>query len=59
MNICCVGFGNIAQAIRGGLLTSGMSSENIACIERHQQKIALLKEKNVKMNQLEHLAAEK
>ena len=51
MNICFVGFGNIAQAIIGGLLKSGMSSENIACIERNQQKIALLKEKNLRMIQ--------
>ena len=38
MNICFVGFGNIAQAIIEGLLKSGISSENIACIERNQEK---------------------
>ena len=56
MNICFIGFGNIAQAIIEGLLKSGMSTENIACIERNQQKIELLKEKNLRMIQLENLA---
>ena len=58
MNICFVGFGNIAQAIIEGLLKSGMSAENIACIERNQQKIELLKEKNLRMIQIENLASE-
>ena len=58
MNICFVGYGNIAQAIIGGLLKSGMSTENIACIERNKQKIELLKEKNLRMIQLENLASE-
>ena len=39
MNICFVGFGNIAQAIIEGLLKSGISAEKIICIERNQQKI--------------------
>jgi pyrroline-5-carboxylate reductase len=58
MNICFVGFGNIAQAIIEGLLKSGMSTENIACIERNQQKIEILKEKKLRMIQLENLACE-
>ena len=52
MKICFVGFGNIAQAIIEGLLKSGMSAEKIACIERNQQKIELLKEKKLRMIQL-------
>ena len=57
MKICFVGFGNIAQAIIEGLLKSGISSKNIACIERNQEKIELLKEKNLRMMQLENLAS--
>ena len=58
MNICFLGYGNIAQAIIDGLLKSGVSTNNIACIERNKQKVELLKEKNLRMIGLESLASE-
>jgi len=58
MNICFLGYGNIAQAIIDGLLKSGVSTNNIACIERNKQKVELLKEKNLRIIGLESLASE-
>jgi pyrroline-5-carboxylate reductase len=58
MNICFLGCGNIAQAMIGGLLESGVSANNIACIERNKQKAELLKEKNLRILRLENLASE-
>ena len=49
MNVCFVGCGNIAQAMIDGLLSNGISTSSIACIERNQRKVELLKEKNLKV----------
>ena len=58
MNICFVGCGNIAQAMINGLIRSGISSSNITCIERNERKVELLKEKNLKVIELDNLARE-
>ena len=58
MNVCFVGCGNIAQAMINGLIRSGVSSSNINCIERNERKVELLKEKNLKVIELDNLAKE-
>ncbi len=58
MNICFVGCGNIAQAIIDGLIKSGVSSSSIACIERNESKVELLKKKNLKVIELDNLVTE-
>ena len=58
MNVCFVGCGNIAQAMINGLIRSGVSSSNINCIERNERKVELLKEKNLKVVELDNLAKE-
>ena len=58
MNVCFVGCGNIAQAMINGLIRSGVSSSNINCIERNKRKVELLKEKNLKVIELDNLAKE-
>ena len=58
MNVCFVGCGNIAQAMIDGLIKSGVSSSNINCIERNEEKVELLKEKNLKVIKLDNLATE-
>ena len=58
MNVCFLGCGNIAQAIIDGLIKSGVSSSSITCIERNEIKVELLKEKNLKVIELDNLAAE-
>ena len=58
MNVCFLGCGNIAQAIIDGLIRSGVSSSRITCIERNEKKVKLLKEKNLKVIELENLAEE-
>ena len=58
MNVCFVGCGNIAQAMINGLIRSGVSSSNINCIERNERKIELLREKNLKVIELDNLAKE-
>ena len=58
MNVCFVGCGNIAQAMIYGLLRNGISTSSIACIERNQRKVELLKEKNLKVIELDSLAKE-
>ena len=56
MKICFVGVGNIAQAIIDGLLKSGVSAQNITCIERNPDKAELLGKKNLKIIAFEDLA---
>tara|TARA_Y100000996_G_scaffold184413_1_gene144226 strand:+ start:5712 stop:6497 length:786 start_codon:yes stop_codon:yes gene_type:complete len=56
MKICFLGCGNIAQAIIDGLLKSGISSADIACIERNQQRIEALTKQNLQIIELENLA---
>ena len=58
MNICFLGCGNIAQAMIDGLIRNGVSPSSINCIERNERKIELLKEKNLKVIELDSLAAE-
>ena len=58
MNVCFLGCGNIAQAMIDGLIRSGVSSSSIACIERNEIKVKLLKEKNLKVIELDNLATE-
>ena len=58
MNVCFLGCGNIAQAMIDGLIRSGVSSSSITCIERNEIKVELLKEKNLKVIELDNLAAE-
>ena len=58
MNVCFVGCGNIAQAIIEGLIRSGVSPSRINCIERNKRKVELLKEKNLKVIELDNLATE-
>ena len=57
MKICFLGCGNIAQAIIDGLLKSGISSSDIACIERNEQKVESLRAQNIKIIELENLAS--
>ena len=47
MKICFLGCGNIAQAIIDGLLKSGISPSDIACIERNEQRVELLRAQNL------------
>ena len=56
MKICFLGCGNIAQAIIDGLLKKGISSSDIACIERNVQRIESLKKQNLQIVELENLA---
>ena len=58
MNVCFLGCGNIAQAIIDGLIRSGVSLSSITCIERNEIKVELLKEKNLKVIELDNLAEE-
>ena len=58
MNVCFLGCGNIAQAMIDGLIRSGVSSSSITCIERNEIKVKLLKEKNLKVIELDNLATE-
>ena len=57
MKICFLGCGNIAQAIIDGLLKSGISSSNIACIERNEQRVVLLRAQGLQIIELEELAS--
>ena len=57
MKICFLGCGNIAQAIIDGLLKNGIPSSNIACIERNQQRIALLRSQDLQIIELQDLAS--
>ena len=57
MKICFLGCGNIAQAIIDGLLKSGISSSDIACIERNQQRVKALTKQNLQIINLENLAS--
>ena len=56
MKICILGCGNIAQAIIDGLLKSGISAAEIACIERNHQRIEALTKQNLQIIELEDLA---
>ena len=56
MKICFVGGGNIAQAIINGLLKSGLPPQEIACIERNQEKIDLLESQKITMTSFECLS---
>ena len=49
MKICFLGCGNIAQAIIDGLLKNGISSSDIACIERNEQRIEALTKQNLQI----------
>jgi pyrroline-5-carboxylate reductase len=51
-----VGGGNIAQAIINGLLKSGLPPQEIACIERNQEKIDLLESQKITMTSFECLS---
>ena len=57
MKVCFLGCGNIAQAIIDGLLKSGISSSDIACIERNEQRVVSLRMQNLKIIELENLAS--
>tara|TARA_B100000035_G_scaffold312600_1_gene324452 strand:+ start:216 stop:1001 length:786 start_codon:yes stop_codon:yes gene_type:complete len=57
MKICFLGCGNIAQAIIDGLLKNGISSSDIACIERNEQRIEALTKQNLQIIELENLAS--
>ena len=57
MKVCFLGCGNIAQAIIDGLLKSGISSSDIACIERNEQRVESLRMQNLKIIELENLAS--
>ena len=57
MKICFLGCGNIAQAIIDGLLKSGISSSDIACIERNEQRMKSLKAQDLQIIELENLAS--
>jgi pyrroline-5-carboxylate reductase len=57
MKICFLGCGNIAQAIIDGLLKSGISSSDIACIERNEQRVESLRMQNLQIIELENLAS--
>ena len=57
MKICFLGCGNIAQAIIDGLLKSGISSSEIACIERNEQRVELLRAQSLQIIKLETLAS--
>ena len=57
MKICFLGCGNIAQAIIDGLLKSGISSSDIFCIERNEQRVVPLRAQNLQIIELENLAS--
>ena len=57
MKICFLGCGNIAQAIINGLLKSGISPSNIACIERNEQRVESLRAQDLQIIELENLAS--
>ena len=57
MKICFLGCGNIDQAIIDGLLKSGISSSDIACIERNEQRVESLRMQNLQIIALENLAS--
>jgi pyrroline-5-carboxylate reductase len=57
MKICFLGCGHIAQAIIDGLLKSGISSSDIACIERNEQRVESLRMQNLQIIELENLAS--
>jgi len=57
MKICFLGCGNIAQAIIDGLLKSDISSSDIACIERNEQRVVLLRAQGLQIIELEDLAS--
>tara|TARA_Y100001970_G_scaffold76942_2_gene97793 strand:- start:22065 stop:22850 length:786 start_codon:yes stop_codon:yes gene_type:complete len=57
MKICFLGCGNIAQAIIAGMLKSGISSSDISCIERNEQRIESLTKQNLQIIELENLAS--
>ena len=57
MKICFLGCGNIAQAIIDGLLKSGISSADIACIERNEQRVESLRMQNLQIIELENLTS--
>ena len=56
MKVCFVGGGNIAQAIIEGLLKANFSPKEIICVERNQEKIDLLKAKEIQVKSLECLS---
>ena len=57
MKICFLGCGNISQTIIDGLLKSGISASDIACIERNEQRVKSLRGQNLKIIELEKLAS--
>jgi len=57
MKICFLGCGHIAQAIIDGLLKSGISSSDIACIERNEQRVESLRMQNLQIIELENLTS--
>ena len=57
MKICFLGCGNISQAIIDGLLKSGISPSDIACIERNEQRVESLRAQNLQIIELENLAS--
>jgi len=57
MKICFLGCGHIAQAIIDGLLKSGISSSDIACIERNEQRVESLRIQNLQIIELENLTS--
>ena len=57
MKICFLGCGNISQAIIDGLLKSGLSPSDIACIERNEQRVESLRAQNLQIIELENLAS--
>ena len=57
MKICFLGCGNISQAIINGLLKSSISPSDIACIERNEQRVELLRAQNLQIIELENLAS--
>ena len=57
MKICFLGCGNISQAIIGGLLKSGISPSDIACIERNEQRVESLRAQNLQIIELENLTS--
>ena len=57
MKICFLGCGNISQAIIDGLLKSGISPSDIACIERNEQRVESLRAQNLQVIRLENLAS--
>jgi len=56
MKVCFIGCGNIAQAIIEGLLKANFSPKKIICVERNQEKIDLLKAKEIQVKSLECLS---